>query len=165
MTQLSRHLSIVLALVGSVTFAAAAAAQELTLRWLASDGSLIAERTLDVTGVEALPQQEIATTTPWTDGGQTFTGPSLGDLAGLVAQPVAEAQVFALNDYSATVPAEDWTERGAILAARHNGNTMEIRDKGPFWIMYPIDSSAEFDTQVYHARMVWQVRGIDFIAN
>jgi hypothetical protein len=158
-----RKIASIFALAALFLLGAGASAQEIAVRWLGKDGAVIKEETLDLAEIEALPQKEIVTTTPWTEGVQTFTGPSLGDIAALGGQPAVQADVTALNDYSATIPAEDWEQRGAILAARQGGETMRIRDKGPYWIMYPIDSDPELNTQFYHARMVWQVSDIDFI--
>lgn len=144
--------------------AAPASAAELTLRWLTEDGSVAAEQALDLPGVDALPQREIVTSTPWTKGPSSFTGPSFAELARLVDQPAATARVTALNDYVAEIPAADWAEFGIILAARRDGETMAIRDKGPYWVIYPLDSSPSLDAQIYDSRMVWQVRSIDFLA-
>lgn len=135
------------------------------LRWLAAGGSVLATRTLDLQALEAMEQQRIETSTPWSDGIQIFTGPSLADIAELEPFSALQARVTALNDYSAEIPASDFEDFDPILATRHNGEQMRIRDKGPFWVMYPIDREAALDQQVFHARMVWQVRSIDFIAD
>ncbi|WP_371347750.1 hypothetical protein [Ancylobacter sp. IITR112] len=141
-----------------------ARAQDLTLRWLGSDGKVALEKTLNLAQLDALPQVTIDTGTPWTQNVQRFTGPSLGVLAALGGRPVREAKVMALNDYVAPIPAEDWKEHGAILTTRIDGQTMRIREKGPFWVMYPIDSDPVLRQQYYQSRMVWQVKSIDFIA-
>ncbi|MCK0207886.1 hypothetical protein MWN33_07550 [Starkeya koreensis] len=145
-------------------FAGTAGAQELAVRWLARDGRVIGERSLSLQDLEQLPQTTLKTSTPWTKGEQSFAGPSLAVLAGLAGQPMGEARVTALNDYVATVPAEDWLQHGAILTTRLNGETMRVRDKGPFWVMYPIDADASLAQQYYQSRMVWQVKSVDFIA-
>ncbi|WP_425104830.1 hypothetical protein [Ancylobacter sp.] len=142
----------------------AARAHELTLRWLGADGQVALEKTLTLAEIDALPQVTIETSTPWTEGVQRFTGPSLGALAALGGRPVREAKVMALNDYVAPIPAEDWKEHGAILTTRVDGKTMRVRDKGPFWVMYPIDSDPALRQQYYQSRMVWQVKSIDFSA-
>ena len=162
--RLSMSLSAAIVLLGAL-FAGRADAADLTLRWLREDGSVVSERQLDLAQIEALPQQEIATSTPWTTGVKTFRGPALADLAALADAPAREANVLAHNDYAAIVPREDWTEHGAMLAARLDGSTMRIRDKGPYWIMFPIDASDRYDSQVYRSRMVWQVRSIDFLVD
>ena len=159
--------SIYLSLSMALTFSysvAQAGTQDLEVRWLASDGRLLETRTLDFNAVQDLPQTEVVTGTPWTNGKHRFAGPALGSLASLVEPPPAVAEIMALNDYSAEIPAEDWLENGAILAVTLDGEAMEISDKGPYWIIYPIDSSPEFDTQEFRSRMVWQVKRIDFIA-
>ncbi len=142
--------------------AAHAAAIDLVLQWQKKDGTVIAERTLDPAAVDALPQVEFTTETPWTSGNQQFSGPSLGTLAALGGVPVTKARVTALNDYEMDVPAEDWEKNGAILASRRNGATMPVVDKGPYWVMYPISSDPKLDAQFYHGRMVWQVKAIVF---
>lgn len=135
---------------------------DLVLQWQSKDGTVIAERTLDPAAVDALPQVEFTTETPWTSGDQRFSGPSLGTLAALGGVPVTSARVTALNDYEMDVPAEDWEKNGAILASRRNGEIMPVVDKGPYWVMYPISSDPKLDTQFYHGRMVWQVNAIVF---
>lgn len=135
----------------------------LTLRWKDASGAVVAERTLSRAEVEALPQTTIETETPWTHDTRTFVGPAIGVLADLGPQPVAEATFVALNDYVSTIEATDWTELGAILAVRHNGELMPVRDKGPYWVVYPLSSRPELDTQFYHGRMVWQVKAVDFL--
>ncbi|RTM00679.1 hypothetical protein EJV44_02775 [Ancylobacter aquaticus] len=139
-------------------------AQELALRWLGDDGKVIAQKTLTLAELDTLPQSRIETSTPWTKGVNTFTGPSLGVLAALGGRPVREAKVMALNDYVAPIPAEDWKDHGAILTTRLDGASMRVRDKGPFWVMYPIDSDPALRQQYFQSRMVWQVKSIDFIA-
>lgn len=161
----ARGLLILVAWVACAVMAPASA-QELTLRWLTPAGQVIDQKTLTLAQIDGLKQSTIVTHTPWTEGSQTFTGPSLTVLAGLAGSagaPPTEAKVIALNDYSATIPATDWTKLGAILSTRHNGQLMRVRDKGPFWVMYPIDTDPALAHQFYQSRMVWQVKSIDFL--
>ncbi|MEW5422159.1 hypothetical protein [Amorphus sp. 3PC139-8] len=162
-----RRLARIAALFAGLTATGAALAAPidtpLTLRWKDVNGTVVAEKTLGVDEVEALPQTTIETATPWTHDMRTFVGPSIAVLAKLAPHPVAEATFVALNDYTATLEPADWTERGAILAVRHNGELMPVRDKGPYWVVYPLSSHPELDTQFYHGRMVWQVKAVDFL--
>lgn len=154
-------------LAGLVAFlllmAAGAEAQTLQVRWIRDNGSVLAEQVLTLEQLDKLPVETIETKTPWTQGQQVFAGPSLSVLAGQRALPVERAIVVALNDYMATVPAQDWEQNGVILATRLNGATMKVREKGPFWIMYPIDRNPKLQSQLYRTRMVWQVKAIDFV--
>lgn len=150
--------------VMAVVTVQAASATELALRWVKADGSVVAEKTLSTEEVEALPQTTFTTNTPWTTEPTKFTGPTFAELAALAPGKVTKAEVTALNDYSAEMPADDWEKHGATLAVRVNGELMKIRDKGPFWVMYPIDQDPEtLNIQLYHSRMVWQVQSIDFL--
>jgi hypothetical protein len=103
------------------------------------------------------------TTTPWTEGEQRFSGPKLATLAGLPGLTPVAVVVRALNVYAAEIPQSDWTSYGVILASRRNGKAMPIKEKGPFWIMYPISLHPRFGEQTYQARMVWQVKELEFI--
>lgn len=141
----------------------AAAADELALRWKNSSGDLVAERSLRLDDLDALPQVALETSTPWTDGKSIFSGVSLADLATLTpAGEVISADLVALNDYMASVPAEDWQSMTLVLASRINGKTMAVYDKGPFWLVYPVDDLERPLAQAYVARMVWQVASITF---
>ena len=151
----------------AATTLASAAAQEpqtpLTLRWTTEDGRVLKEMTMSVEALEDLPQTTVRTTTPWTDGVSEFSGPAVSELVGLASYPVAEATFVALNDFLGTLPPEDWTRRGAILAVRQDGAYMEVRDKGPYWVLFPIDSDPQLlTTRRYRGRMVWQVREVEF---
>lgn len=143
--------------------AAGAQSQTLQLRWIRDNGAVLSEQTLSTEQLEKLPFETFATKTPWTQGLQTFEGPSLSVLAGQRALPVERAIVVALNDYMATVPSEDWEQNGAILSIRLNGAPMKVREKGPFWVMYPMDRNPKLQTQMFRTRMVWQVKAIDFV--
>jgi len=154
-----RRLLVALGLLLMVQDAASAAS--LLVRWLDGSGAVLVERNLSLAALDDSPQSEIVTVTPWTVGEQHFAGPSLEVLASLASLKPDSVHVLALNDYSADIPAADWRQ-GIILATRLNGETMRVRDKGPFWVMYPISSNPEFARQIYQARMVWQVKQLDF---
>jgi hypothetical protein len=148
----------------AVGTAAAASAAELALRWVKANGDVLGEKVLTTEELEAMPQEIFTTNTPWTTAPTEFKGPSIKSLAALGEVPAAKANIIAINDYSAEIPAQDWETHGATLAVRLNGETMRIREKGPFWVMYPIDADPKvLDTQLYHSRMVWQVKSIDFV--
>lgn len=148
----------------SLSLTSVASASDLSLRWLTADGAVVAEKTLSVEDVDAMPKTEFTTNTPWTEAPAAFAGPSLANLADLGGRHAVKADVIALDDYAAEIPAEDWEKHGAILAVRVNGETVPIREKGPYWVIYPIDSDPGLlNVQFYHARMVWQVKSIDFL--
>lgn len=151
------------ALVSLLLGASSVAASELQLRWQAANGELMAVRTLSLDELDSLPQLALETSTPWTDGTNLFTGTGLADLAALAqAGEVVSADLVALNDYVATVPAQDWQSMTLVLANRMNGKTMPVYEKGPFWLVYPVDTLEKPLPQAVMARMVWQVASITF---
>ncbi len=163
--------AILLAATAAMLIPTAATADEhpptgtLALRWVDASGHVLAERALDRTAVEALPQSEVHTETPWTEAMQQFSGPRIATLAALGAPACARpgtAEINAINDYSAPLPQQDWQRWNIILASRHNDRPMRVRDNGPFWVIYPLSSAPELDTQLTHSRMVWQADSITF---
>lgn len=153
-----------MALSAAILLAGEVSAAELQLRWIGAEGNVIGERTLTTEEIEAMPQQEFTTDTPWFEAATRFSGPALADIVALGGEDVSSAHVVALNDYAADIPAEDWAEQAPIIAVRVDGDLMKVRDKGPFWVMYPIDGNPEtLDSELYHSRMVWQVKNIDFL--
>lgn len=78
----------------------------------------------------------------------------------LVGAQGKTAKVMALNDYTTEVPVDDFHKFPVIPALKMNGEYMRIRDKGPLFIVYPYDSSAELQNQIYYSRSAWQVSKI-----
>jgi|TARA_R110000787_G_scaffold126902_2_gene238140 hypothetical protein len=108
-----------------------------------------------------MPATEFYTSTPWTTGVQKFKGVEfklLLDTYGIDADTV---RVSALNDYSVMVPANVLRADGAILAYHLNDAEMSVREKGPFWVVFPYDKDVRFQTDAYWAYSVWQVKAID----
>ncbi len=108
-----------------------------------------------------MPATTFTTSTPWTDEKHAFTGVSFAELLKSNGINGGDIRVFALNDYSVTVPAESLTAAGAILAYQLDGKTMSIRDKGPYWVMFPFDSDPDLQTDQYWSYAVWQVKRIN----
>lgn len=110
--------------------------------------------------LEKLGVTTIRTTTPWHDGVQTFEGVPLAALMKEVGAQGAKAQVVALNKYRTEIPIEDFTRHQPILALKRDGKYMDVRDKGPFFIIYPFDSNPALKSEQYYSRSAWQVRSI-----
>ncbi|SMY07660.1 molybdopterin-dependent oxidoreductase [Flavimaricola marinus] len=106
---------------------------------------------------------EVETSTIWTDGVQTFVGVSLAAMMEHIG--VEDGMLFAtaINDYTVEIPVSDAVEGGPIIAYEQNGRPMSVRDKGPLWIVYPFDSSAEYRTEVVYSRSIWQLDRIEIV--
>ena len=91
----------------------------------------------------------------------TFTGPLGSAVLDLVGASGTTMKVVALNDYASDVPVADFRQHAVILATHRDGTPMAVRDRGPLWIIYPMDRDASLRNAVVYARSVWQIRDIE----
>lgn len=116
------------------------------------------EIVLDQEQIAQLPHTIIRTTTPWTKGVTEFEGVLLRDLLG--DDRHHDIDVIAMNAYTARIPVSDINQIDVILAYKVNGAYPSIRQKGPYWVIYPRDNLPEMSEQDLNMRMVWQVQRI-----
>lgn len=117
--------------------------------------------TFDTASLEKLGMVSFQTTSPWYNGRKTFTGIPLQKLMDFVGAKGTVVKVTALNDYTTVIPLNDFKKYNVILALKINGKYMQIRDKGPLFIVYPYDSISELNNQIYYSRSAWQVSRMD----
>ena len=110
--------------------------------------------------LERLGFETVVTTTPWTDGPVTFEGVPATALMAAVGASGQTVRASALNDYVADIPVSDFARHQVLFAVRANGAPMQVRDKGPIWIIYP-DYAADHARPIVRDRMVWQLRRLD----
>ncbi len=109
----------------------------------------------------ALPQTTVVTTNDYVDTATTFQGPRLrAVLEPLNVGPDTTLKMVALNDFSSSVPAVDAFDYDVILAVLRDGEPMSVRDKGPIWVIYPMDDHAELRNDSFNGRLVWQLKTI-----
>jgi hypothetical protein len=90
--------------------------------------------------LQKLGDTKIKSTTRYTDVGE-FVGPKIRDILKAVGvKPDATAvSVVAIDGYQQTIPLQDFEKWEVITAHSLNGKRLPIENKGPLWIMYPID--------------------------
>lgn len=108
-----------------------------------------------------MAQVTITTTTLWTEGENTFTGPSLRNVLDAAGLGDNDLTLTALNDYAIEIPAPAADATYPIVATRMNGAPMSVRDKGPFWVIFPFDSEPDFRTETIYAQSIWQLDRIE----
>jgi hypothetical protein len=151
-------LAIALGLAGAEPAAAEAADNKVILE---VDGGIPGGKATFSRGdLEAMPQVTVLTTTPWHDGVQTFEGVSLEALMAQVGAGGRNISVIALNRYRTEIPGDDFARHGPILAIRRNGQPMDVKDKGPLFVIFPFDAKPELRTETYYGRSAWQVRRV-----
>lgn len=107
--------------------------------------------------LEGLGLVTVETHSPWYDGITRFEGVSLSKLMKFVGAKGTTVTAVALNDYVSTIPMADFDKFNVILAMKRDGNYMEVREKGPLFVIYPYDTVPELQTQTYYTRSAWQV--------
>ena len=112
----------------------------------------------DLQDIDALPVTQIETLNDWVDEETRFSGPLLRDLLESVDADMPELVRFvAINDYSVEIPTTDFWEWDVILAVRMNGELLSPRDKGHYWVVYPVSDNPELKDPLYNGRHIWQV--------
>ncbi|GMQ48943.1 hypothetical protein [Vibrio sp. 10N] len=123
----------------------------------------ITDKTLSDQDLLELPQTEIATELPWIDGVSRFSGVQLTDIFNHIKTPIPKTMTFvALNNYQVEVEIQDIEKYQPIIANRKNGEMMSVRDKGPFWVIFPLSEYPEIDNTDYHAKMIWQLKEVRY---
>jgi hypothetical protein len=110
--------------------------------------------------LEKIGMATIRTSTPWHDGAQVFEGVPLANLMSAAGIRGNRLNILALNKYRSELPFEDLEKYKPILALKRGGQYMEVKDKGPLFIMYPFDEKPEIKTEQYYGRAAWQVRSM-----
>lgn len=114
----------------------------------------------DLARLDALPQTEVTTTTPWTDGSTVYSGVRISELLKAVGAQGSTISATALNDYSTTFNAAAVMQYPVIVATHSNGQPMRVRDKGPLWIIYPLSENPQLRKEEFHQTMVWQLKAL-----
>lgn len=135
---------VVLTVTGAITQTNAEGAAKLDLALLGAMGSVVVE-----------------TTTIWTDGVQTFEGVELATLLAALGAEGTVLRAIAHNDYAVDIPVSDAVAGGPVVAYLRNGAAMSMRDKGPLWVIYPFDSSPEYQSELIYSRSIWQLDRIE----
>jgi hypothetical protein len=115
----------------------------------------------DMAMLERLPQHSFVTRTPWYSTPRKFTGPLLRDVLAACGAQGSTLRALALNDYRVDLPFEDAHRHELLLARLLDDKPMAVRDKGPLFLIYPFDSSAELRSVVYYSRSAWQLKSIE----
>lgn len=146
-----------MALIALSTATLAGEEPVLTVEILAADSGATTTQSYTMDQLRALPVSSFETETIWTEGMQTFTGVPLAALVSELDLTGDEIEAVAINAYSVKIPVSDAVENGPIIAFERNGSQMSIRNKGPLWIVYPYDSSADYRTEAIYSRSIWQL--------
>lgn len=115
----------------------------------------------DLAKLQALPQSEIVTSNPWVDKPHKYRGPKLADMLAAVGADGKTVTLTALNSFQVRIEWDQIAKYDPILAWEDDGAVMKVRDKGPIWLMLPLDKHPELKNSEYTDMMIWQLDSID----
>ncbi len=133
----------------------------LTVRGLVAQVNAGDRADFDMAMLEALPQHSYSTNTPWFKAARRFSGPLLRDVLAAAGASGQTLRAVALNDYKVEIPVADTQRHKMLLATRLDGAPMPVREKGPLFIVYPYDESADLRSERYYSRSAWQLRTLE----
>jgi hypothetical protein len=110
--------------------------------------------------LSAMPQIEHKTSTIWTEGELTFSGPALRALLDSVQAGNGDLEMTAVNNYKVRVPRSVVEADVPIIAMRIDGKPFSVREKGPLWIIFPYDSHERFNSETVYSYSIWQLSSI-----
>jgi hypothetical protein len=116
---------------------------------------------LDWATLESIGVTTLRTTTVWTVGEVEFEGVLARDVMEAVGARGSEVVATALNDYAVTLPLEELYQYPVLLAFKMNGEYLQVRDKGPLWIVYPRDQFPELRNSMTDKKWVWQLSELE----
>ncbi len=119
------------------------------------------EARFDRAMLEALGVETVVTHTAWTTGPQTFEGVPVKAVLEAVGAEGTTAHCVALNDYTVDVPLSEFSEYPALMALKMNGSYIRVRDKGPVWIVFPVDDFPELDRPEIWRHWIWQLKRME----
>lgn len=115
----------------------------------------------DLVALAELPQHEFSTETPWTEGKHHFRGVLLEDLLQYLGAQGQQITAIALNDYHTEIDRKLPEFSQLLLATHFDGKPMQVRDKGPLWLMLPLSELNQLKNKRYHELLIWQLTSLD----
>lgn len=118
--------------------------------------------TVSVAELEAIGLKRVTTSSPWEKGQLVFEGILFRDFLKKVGLEDADAVlVRAKDNYTQSIPREDWTDGPLLLVTRQDGKPLTLRTQGPFRLVYPLLDHPEYDTEIHKRRWVWAITSIE----
>ena len=105
----------------------------------------------------AADQSTLKTITPWTDETNDYQGVPLAVLLDHFQIDAVTATARALNDYKVEINLKQAIEAGAFIASHENGQAMKVRNKGPFWIVFPWTQRPDLVERKIQDWSIWQL--------
>lgn len=128
-------------------------------------GAATAEHRFERSDLEDMGLTTIVTDTPWTDGDVIFSGVLVRHLLAKFEVSNGTLRATALNDYSVDLPIDELLRYDVIIAIKRDDQYLTIRDRGPYWVIYPWKDEPELRTELHYSRSIWQLKRLDVLPN
>lgn len=106
----------------------------------------------------ALDGASLVTQTPWTDGELHFQGALLSTVLADASVEADQLLAKALNEYAVVISVPTAIDEGAFVAVQIDGEPMRVRDKGPFWIVFPWSDRPDLLERDVRSWSIWQLQ-------
>ncbi|WP_299644061.1 molybdopterin-dependent oxidoreductase [uncultured Ruegeria sp.] len=143
-------------------FTPTTARAEMTLE-VTTSGSNSATVEFSLQDLDAMDQVTFSTSTIWTDDEATFSGVPLKALLTELNTDGTSIEMVALNDYKVTMPLAELENDAPIIATRMDGETMSVRDKGPYWVVFPYDQDPKYRAETIYTFSIWQLKQLKVV--
>ncbi|MCB1378161.1 MAG: molybdopterin-dependent oxidoreductase [Alphaproteobacteria bacterium] len=130
----------------------------LTINLLNENSDIIEKLELTNEIIHQFKIHTITSSNPFLKGIHKFDGILLSDILDYVSASGDTIVAYALDEYTVDIPAEDVRNYPVLVATTMDGKLLDVRDKGPFWIIYPVDQYDELRSEEYSSRSIWQLR-------
>jgi len=128
---------------------------------LTFEGKLAKGRTvLTFADLAAMPQAKMHAKQAIMSTAGDFEGPRLSAILHALGATGNRVKIMAIDDYNVEVGMDEITQYDPIIALRLDGKMLSIRDKGPYWLMWPYEEHPEINNDAGQAKAVWQVASI-----
>ncbi len=129
---------------------------------LAVSGPGIGERRIGLDELKRLGGTELRTSTPFTEGVKVFAGITGSQFVKATGVTGRDVHAEAVNGYKVVIPWAVFATDTLLIAYERDGKPMAVRDKGPFWIVFPFDAGPEFRTDTYKSYAIWSITRFEF---
>lgn len=157
-----KNAAAILALIASAVSAQAETILTITGKSLLGQGKTVE---LSMQDIKAMPQAKLLSKNDYTEKEVLFEGPLVRDaLSGFSFDANSVVRATAANDYFVDIPASEFLDYRVVLAVTMDGKEMSLRDKGPIWIIYPVEEFSTDSTPsiaVVNHRLIWQLISLD----
>lgn len=109
-----------------------------------------------------LDQRTIRTSNIYIDGVAEFRGPGAYEVIDFIGRAGADTvRITTATDTFIDVTLDELRRFGPILAMEMNGEPLTRRNRGPLWLIYPVDDFSELEKPTYYNRLIAHVQEME----